>query len=303
MNNIAFYPTLNSIDINKLVIEDTPNFDLLYFDEKTKDLNTINVKYFEDKIILRDLNDRWSHEYNNLIIRKKVTINSSILFGINGIAPSGSKIGICTAFKSNKSLQRGLTENIVISEEDGIVEFYLEHNFDKNQIRSDFTLEAIFYLKTPTLIVLEEEKYLNNTKGIILGTIYEHKFLLSGDGSRFPTKIIKDKDGPLWRILSGGYLDDSIEDNVLLEINESHKDYKLFDYKDRENFNENFVKEVSISIVFQLVNKHKEEYINANKDEFGHGTIGSLIRHYVEGYHLDLSNVEIVFSEINRRLR
>lgn len=303
MNNISFYPTLDILDPKQYEFKINSNFELEYIDETTKEIKTIKVKYSDDKTILRDLNDRWSPNFNNLIIRKKMSFNSSKLFGKNGIAPSGSQIGVYTTFKSSKSLQRGITENLEINQYDGIVEFYLEQRFEKNQIRSDFTLETILYLKEPSLEIYEDEIYLNNTKGMILGRLYEHKFLLSGDGSKFPTEIISDKDAPLWKVFTGGYLEDSIEDNILLEINEAHKDYKLFDYRDKENFNENFVKEVSISVVFQLVNKHREEYINSNKDDFGHGTIGSLLKHYIEGFNLDLSNIDEVFAEINRRLR
>lgn len=303
MSKFSMFPTLNSIGPLEDYFNITNNFEFTYNDNLNNTIKSLNPKILTDSTILKDSNHRWSPEFHNLYVRKKIVSTNQTLYGVNGIAPTGSIIGVATVFKSSRSLQRGILHNVIIDNSNSTFDFYMEYKFDVNQLRGDFTLETILYLNKSSSYISDEESHLNNIEGSILGVIYKHKFVLTGDSSLFPTKTIKSNRSALWEFKSGFSVEDMIEEGLMLEINESHKNYPLFDYKNKETYNGEFVKEVMISIVFQLIIKHKDEYVKYNEDEFQEGTIGSLIKFYIEAYNLDLSNNDKLYSQINRRIR
>lgn len=303
MNNINLYPTIDQLDIKveDILIEQRIIFEYSDFENRTRrSMNPINEG---NTIILRDQQHRWSSETDNLFIRKKFKLKTSKLFGENGIAHMSSIIGIATIFTSNNSLQRGSKENTDFRIIDEDLEFYLEYEFDKNQLRGDFSLELILYLKEVTDEIDEKEIHLSNIQGSILGSLYKLNFKMSGDTSSFPTITSKKGKEALWKFHSGYSIFDSINDSILLEINEDHRDYSLFDYKNKETYNANFVKEVMISIIFQLIIKHREEFIDNNTIEFDEGTIGFLVSYYIDIYDLDLSNISNIFVQISKGIR
>lgn len=303
MSKIQFYPTFNELYYDLSNVKIDSKFTLEYIDFNDKIVRSISAKTHKDKTILKDSNNKWSPVVNNLIIRKKITMNTKHLFGKNGIAPMGSILGVATSYSSSKSLTRGVINNFYFSSDDEQVEFYIEYKFIENELRSDFIFESFIYLMDQANEVLAGEENLNNTIGVKLGTLLTHTFILTGDSSEFPTKIVSQPGSPLWWIDSGYHLDDVLQDAVMLYVNKSHKDYDKYDYRNKDKYNPDLIVEMYTSIVFQLINRHKDEYQDVNADDFSHNTLGEYIKFFVDAFSLDLTNPDKMYFEISRRFR
>lgn len=300
MSSIRFYPILNSNHIKMINLDTSSNHLLEFFDEIPRN---IAVKRTKDVTILSDQNHKWAPEKHNLIFRKKITLNPSKLFGRNGIAPKGSIIGVATIYTSSKSLQTRVDYNDVLYETDETVEVELSYTAFPNELRNDFKIESFFYLKESASVLLDGEENLNNEMGVRLGVIFEHRFILSGDGSTFPTKVVSEKNGPLWWLATGYYLDDNIQDAVVLYINKSHPKYACFDYRDKANYSPELIEEIYINILFQLINKHVNELQEINFDDLPVNSLGLYLKFFIDAFELDLSNTDRIYYEISRRMR
>lgn len=301
MNRLLFYPTYNDSYQSKIKLDISNSFQLEYRDG-SNGRRTINAKHERNYTILVDQNHMWTSEFNDLLILNKVKLDSTALFGENGIAPYNSKIGVATSFSSIKSSQRGINKNIILDKDSGEVEFYLEYHFGPNYLRSEFDISLILYLDTPATELLLNEENLNNTQGVNLGELYTRKFLMDGDGSTFPTETVKVPGGPLWSLRTGFHVEDPVSESLLLMINESHKDFDLINFQKKEKYDKELIKEISISMVYQIIVKHRDEYINY-KDEFSHNSVGSLIKYYVTVYNIDLSDPDKIFEAISKGIR
>lgn len=303
MSNIVFYPRLN-ISTTNITKDNQFTFEYIDRNDYNK-IKTFNANQDVNKTILLDKHNKWSSKVYNLTIRKGYKLDVSNLFGKDGIAPSNSSIGVATIFKSSKSLQRGIKNNLIIEHSDNLkeVEFDMEYNFTINELRDDFELELILYLERSVLELHSEEKHINNIQGTVIGTLEQHRYLLTGDGSAFPTQIISKIGEPLWRLSMSSDVSDSIQDGISLIINDKHKDYKLFNYLDKDSYNRDFIKEVSISIVYQLVNYYFDEVKDYDEETFSYDSIATLIYHYIKIYDLDKTDKNRFFDKINGGIR
>lgn len=301
MSNFTFFPKLNENIIKTIGYNENEKFNFSFIENDI--LKTISIKDYNNVTLnFIDEHNRWFFNQNNLIVNKKISFNSDYLFGTEGIAPINSTIGVAVAWESPKSLSRGVEHQFDLKYGNEIINKNIEIRFEPKQLRESVKIKIILYLKEKASLQFPYEFYLCNTEGTILGVLDEITLNFVGDGSTFPTEIINDPNKPLWEIKINLEYYKEVSETLLLFINEAHKDFPLFNYKD-ERFNEDFLTEVMISIVSIILIKSIDEIDEIRETTYIDGTLGSLINYYLNSFEIDTTSIESIFASVGREIR
>lgn len=259
-------------------------------------------------IVIKDRFNSWDVNFDNLLINCKIEIDfPSKLFGPNGLCPKEATLGIAVRWYSRESKQRGTTKNFIFNNNQEKVSEQCFVKFNKGQLRGSVSIEIILYIEESSIKVSQDELHLANRKGIILGNIDSTRLILEGSASSFPVQSVSNGDGPLWQLKTSWVdLYDTFNESVYLEFNEDHKDYKYLEVKKKNIFNPQLLDEIMISVVVQLVQIVKDDLgIEAvlENEYYPHGTVGDLIKYYINVYKLDYSNANSLYATASKGVR
>lgn len=298
MKKFRTYPTINDRIFKSInYIGDTK------FKFKNKSQNTedhINIIADEDVIEFRDKDRRWFYKQNDLIIEIEIKFETKSLFNKLGIAEENSELGVAISWSSKKSMIRGIEDVGSFSKHNEIFERTGKLYFGKDQIRESLNYEVIIYLKKP-VIKSGGFSIFADVPGTVLGVLETRRLDFTGSGSTFPIVNVRDEKYPLWKLeIKSDEPTDLVEDSIELVLNESHKKYELFEQG--ETFNESFVQEVMINVVFQLLLfEEKEKFYD---EEYEEGTLGALINYYKRVYSIkDYEDATELYASISKEIR
>lgn len=303
MNNILFYPTINSKMLDEMKLNQEDNFKFYFNDVNRNIIREIIVEDINnDKIVLKDKNNVWFVDQHNLIVERRVRFDTTKLFGSGGVTPKNSILGISIKYTSSKSGHRGVKEIIDFNNNQGFIDINTKFEFLKGDINDDIQYSIIIYLKDIVGEVSPSEKHFNLVKGTILGVVDNKSFTFRGDGSFFKTIKINDKNSPLWYLRTDFEPSLYVRDSIELIINEGHKDYGLFDPLDKR-YNEDFIMEVTINIVVMIISRGFELINEIQSTEYEEGMIGHLIKYYIKVFDLNSTNIEDIHRIVNKEIR
>lgn len=303
---ISLFPVLNEDLLNRIRFEASP-YELYYI--RNEQEYALKMEESENSSIVANIVDDegiWSPDDYNLCIRRKYSIRTyQCLFGEKGIACRNAVIGIAMIWTSSDSKQRGVIPigDIVNSSED--LKFSLDYEFSKAQLRGAIELTTILYLKDAGTPVWGEE-HLANQYGCILGDLENRVILkLDGNGSVFPIYEISAPGQPLW-FVKCDWDDptyDLFSENVSININTSHKNYKYLD-KTRKTYNEQLLIEIMTEALCIIITKLKEQGnywdITTSGKDLCSGSVSEAVNYFINTLEWDVSGPENMSLSIRK---
>lgn len=295
---INFYPTLESCDLDELGAVAKYRFSYEQNGEQ------IDVGYSEVNryITLDTKNCNWDPFNFDLELTVSISIaDASVLFGPNGIAPRGAGLGICLEWYSQKAKTREVIKSdhrIKFSEEKQSFEFSTV--FKKNTFNGNIDINVLLFLEEPSQVVADEEGFLNNMEGVILGKIDSKTVYMTGVGSLFPIYTKPTPNGKLWD-LEIDYDDpatDQLSDCVKLVLNSAHKDYCLLDVNDKHYCDRLIYEIISEAITVLLCQLREDHYLDKIEGTYADGSIMAFVKYYKEMLNLDVSSISSISSSL-----
>lgn len=299
--NITFYPTLDADQLKLLDKKIKYNFHYL------SNENTIAISTTEnEKFISFDNKSEFDKEENSLFVDISVTLNNqNSLFGPTGIAPTDSQILLMLECYSQKSKFRKVVSSNKYIEQNILFDDYsFELEIEPNIIDREVTFSLLLILSKPTDHIKDNELFLNNTPGVIIGTLDKKTLYLSGNGSLFPIYTKSSNDKKLWDIKID-YEDptiDKLSETIQLILNSSHKDYDLLNPQSK-SYCERLIYEIISSAVTLIILDLKEKnLLGSLKDNYSEGTIMHFIKYCNDVIHIDLNDTLSISSTIRAYL-
>ncbi len=290
-SSFSMHPSLTS-ELIKKIDYSANRFEFSYTDDNEVfpiDLDDVNGTESSFIACLRDPRCIWYPETNNLIIRKKCTINNpAVLFGPNGIAPRDAVIGVAIIWISSKSDQRGVVACSCFGAKSSKVEISAECQFEKSCVKGSIQLQLVLYLKesgNPTC----DERHLNNATGVTYGIIEQCEVFTDGNGSVFPISTVYKEGKPLWWVYydeSTDPMNDSFADeNIGIMLNKAHPLFESLKI-DSPLKESPLLLEVLSSAMVIIVNSIRDSLgtewksIIASQD-FSHGSLAEAMYHFI----------------------
>lgn len=297
---VTLFPALNESLLNDLRILKRP-YRLYYTDtnHEERPLKTEPIEIDTDLYLVRDDDGIWSQDEHNIGFERKISIQSfSHLFGEDGIVCHDAELGIAVQWKSADSKQRGTIHSESFSAEDEVIDFVLEHLFQKAQLRGRVDFTTILYL-VKAGHPYETEEHLINKEGYILGEVETWSLQLDGTGSIFPVFEVVAQGEPLW-FVKCDWSDptvDKLVDCVSINLNRTHKNFKYID-RNQKTFNKQLLTEIMASAIFVIIEKARQDagYWNdiVNDQDLDSGSVGEAIHYFQETLEWDLGSPETV---------
>lgn len=301
-NNILFYPSLQSIGKEFLDYKDVDFLNFYFNKVDTDEELFINVDTDDYNIVMKDDYKRWFASLHNLKLRTKFQLNTSVLFGENGVAPIGSTLGILFRYKCSNTLFSSTSKITSFDASNETLEIDYSYEFIPNTIKGKVIISFELFIVDYKDPFDNEKSIFSNVIGGSLGTIYSKILHINGESSIFPTNLVEDRNRPLWELQYSNDLYSSFEENVMLIINKSHRDYSLFD-QDTKDYNEEFIKEVMINIVSQLLIANIDSFDDLIEDNYDVGTIGRILSYYKIQYKIESKNIADIYKNISLGVR
>lgn len=292
---IPFYRTLTKQLENQLAFLGD-DYQFSYRDnaniERNLEITSVDTTN-DNQLIIQDEECNWDADHHNLVVQRTALINNpAFLFGENGIAEKGAKIGIALSWQSKTSNQRGITE---IADLTGDVpppfKFTFRHEFYPGQLRGTVSFEIILYLKKS----YSNKSGFAENSGTVLGVLDTHSLSLDGNGSIFPIVEVNEKAEPLWWVVcdwTDALSDAFIEDNVRIVLNKGHKHADMLTLK-KGIKNSPLLMDIISSSIQIIIQKAKEsddwEYIK-NGQDVEQGSIAQAIHYFINTFDWDISS-------------
>lgn len=305
MANYGFFPVLTEELYEKAEIV-TDKYTFSYKQDNVEyDLDYDNEN---DEYILLDNRNRWNAREFNLKFCSHIHIsNPGELFGVNGIVPSKTKINIALQWKCKGSNKRNTHFCFSFGSDDLEVDHDIIMSIKPDQLRDSVKL-SIIMLVGDVEIPYSDEKFLANTKGIILGTFNEAKVMLEGKGSEFPVcSASLGENSELWRLeynTDDPRNDKFIVENIALVLNKDHSCYKLIDENNLDVTSALFKEIFSSSIVLILLNLQQDDILKETKesDDFEEGSICAAMHYFIRTFDIDITDVNTMTRSIKRNI-
>lgn len=308
-NIFSTYPMLNENHINAIgyEISEIKFYARTKYDKKKIEISEDSIN--SNLIILEDENAFWDINSQSLTVELKMEIkNSRPLFGQNGIANSGARIGFAIQWYSRESMQRGIVRVGVMDYFDNIPkEYRIEINFDVGQLRGDIVFQPFLYIERAANQIDERGGYLQNNIGSILGGFSEVKVVLDGDGSEFPIYIVSNPEGPLWQV--DCQWDDPVTEafsrSVAIRLNQNHPGYKYVD-RNNKKFDQFLINDIVASSICIIITKVAQSaYASCLKsdDYFEIGSVAHVANYFIKTFGLkNYDDLDLLSSEVRQRL-
>lgn len=223
MGNLPLYRTISDLDSSLLGIRPSaqePCFSFFYRIDGTR-CELINADGH-----LTDETERWDVDLHGMELNGQIGLrNPSTLFGPDGVAPEGSELGICVLWKNPQLSQAGC----IVPEQSPITQASPSHNltiiasFPPGGLSGNLDLDVCLYLRKPAPFVSDDQRFLINDAGVILGSIREEQVMTSGTSMVFPIREVMELGGPIWRLEMSEWddpkEDEFSENNLVLVLN------------------------------------------------------------------------------------
>lgn len=303
--NISLFPTLNAELLGKIRFQPSP-YEFYYVRDDQEFI--LNADVMDGSSLLHKIVDEegiWTPDDYSLCIRRKYSLRTyQNLFGENGIACKNAILGLAMMWTSADSKQRGVIQIGEIKNSMDDLDFMLDYEFIKAQLRGSVEFTTIIYIKiagTPSW----DEGHLANEYGCILGEFDKFVIKLDGTGSVFPVYEVKEPGQPLWYIKCD-WDDPTYEqfaECVSININTAHKNYKYLD-KTKRTFNESLLQEIMANALCIIITKLKEQdnYWDAtiNGDDLQSGSVSEAIYYFISTLEWDISTPEKMSLSIRK---
>jgi hypothetical protein len=126
----------------------------------------------------------WDQERDSLKFYRNITIRApKKLYGKDGIACLGAELGLCVLWADSVTSMSGCVKPREEYRDDERNKWSVSfvHTFAPGEVRGILELKVILYLKTSAKEVLEGERILNNTSGVIVGEFESYRIKVSSD--------------------------------------------------------------------------------------------------------------------------
>ena len=306
-SQIFLYPTFS--DSDKYGLKLLKKGWSIYYHNKDGELTQLNYKPAEinNNLNCIETDGIWNVDTSDICFSNKIVIDHyRNLFGPSGIACKSAKLGLSVAWSSADSRQRGtkkigtfsVNANDYKSDEDKTTaEIGFDISFHAASLRGDVSFSIVIYVDKAG-VPEPGENHLANVEGFILGTIDSFTIRLDGTGSVFPVFEIYDKNKPLWYVRCDWVdpLSDSFSENVSININTAHKEYKYLD-QTQKTFCKQLLVEVMSSAVCCIIEEARgsvywDQIIDDDTHE--HGSVAEVIRYFKDALGWDLSSPKTV---------
>ena len=303
---LPLFPVLTEERRNRIRYTPIGNYDFYYTNnENVFILNSEEAPEGSGTYKIIDDEGVWDPDSHTIGIRRKGLIsNPAILFGENGIVCSNAIIGVGVIWTSADSKQRGAIEVGAFTKGDSSVEFELDYEFKKAQLRGKIDFTTILYIKkagTPYV----NERHLANTYGCLLGELERITVMLDGNGSEFPIYEVAEPGKPLWYVRCS-WEDptyDQFSDCVAITINTAHHNYKYLDKKKR-TYDEQLVIEIMASALSIIISKLKEDsnywIETTNGQNLQRGSVSEAVYYFLNSFGWDVTSPESLAISIHK---
>jgi len=293
-NDILLYPSLNDNIISRLRLQKQPFF--FFYTDKNDDEFELVADQIDatDIYAIKDEQGVWTQNDNNIGFRRRYCLRTfNCLFGENGVACADAVLGMAIQWMSPDSKQRGVVPFGTFTQNDSIFEAQVDKIFGKAQLRGEVCLSTILYIAEPGH-PSDNESYLANTAGYVLGELDSCTIQLDGTSSIFPVYEIYEPDQPLWT-LQCDWDDptlDSLSECVSINLNKAHKNYPYINREDNR-FDSQLLAEIMASAITLIINQVRFEsgyweQITQGKD-LQQGSIGQAIFYFMKTLGWDVS--------------
>ena len=305
MNNpISFFPTIGNEELD--IIDPTVNYSFYYINSNNeKTIIPINI---QNNIINLDIdNINWDPYNYDLNLTATIEYKNGLsLYGKNGIAPTNSTLSICLEWFSQKARQRDIIiSNTHILKDTERHQECFNLTFPKNTFIDNIEINFLTFLAKKDIQLKKEEKFLNNTEGVILGSLDSKTLFMTGVGSLFPiyTKFLPGKN--LWNLdisISNPH-EDKLSDCMKLTLNTAHKDYKYLNPKDPKYCKRLIFEIVANSVATLIFNLKNDDYTTPESldQPSEDGSVIQFLNYYKNILELDLDSDD--FQSISSSIR
>lgn len=307
-NKIFCFPHLNRKQKEKFTKNNT--IDITFSYEKNNEMRPLDLKPIDglsdDCYQIDDTNNDWYVEEDVFYLSGSVNIrDNSFLFGPNGVAVHDAQIGIAIMFSSGDSRHRGVVK-IGDFKANETVDLPYMHKFQKGEFRGKVVFEVILYISKPG-DPRSDENFLANVEGFRVGVLKTFNVVMDGEGSWFPVYEKYMPDEPLWR-LECDLRDPEysmFSDNVELQINKAHKNYKYLDITSN-TFNQQLMAEVISQSISTMIFKLKlQEYDwdnTMNATDYLDGSVSQVIKYFMDTMDCDPSEIDTLAYSVRKNI-
>ena len=300
---IDFYPTLDSELLSQIEVDVSYNFSF----EKNNEIIEIPYSIDQNIINLKTEDSYWnSNDFDLTVLIKFELKNLKVLFGENGVAPSNSSIGFCCEWYSAQSKFREVVkQNQPITKATNFASYSFEIKLPKKTFLGSISITFPVYLKGKDNDVDENELFLNNEEGFVLGVIEKKTLYVTGNGSAFPIKTEALRTDELWTLVME--YDDAgtalFNDSVAIVLNTNSKDYPLINPNDNK-YCEKLADEVicNATILFLLLLKEKGE-LDGIDSNCGEDSILGVAKYFRDQLGIDLSSTKKINDTVRKLFR
>lgn len=217
-----FYPTLTDELKDASGVSSTPY-------AYSYSVDNIDYKLVgKGKNIVKFDDEAWKVERDGLRIRRRITIEyPDVLYGRNGIACTGSELGVCIIWVNRSLTQMGtiLPVNEYMTDASKVYEF--DYAFAPGILKGDLSLEMQLYIKRSAETVQSDEKSLMNDEGVTVGTLDEIHLDFGNMYMEFPITEIKNNKQPMWWLELSDWSEPKEdlfnEDNLCIYLNTAYE--------------------------------------------------------------------------------
>lgn len=299
-SNICFYPQLSDELFDCIFDNNNTNISFSYtVNDEIKNIDFIDNN---DNISFDSSNDWNCDDYNLDILLNIKLKNLNKLFGVAGIAPSNSKIGLCIEWYSAQAkIRKVINSQEFISKEDNEKMFTFEITLPKQTFNGSVSFNALLYLAKSDENISKDESFLNNNVGVLIGDVIKKVIFMTGDGSQFPIKVISlPESNLLWKLELN--LDEpesrQISDGITLILNSAHKDYKFIN-PESDCYCERLADEIvtnAIVLFLSELSKSSEFDLNGNFEE---GTLLSYAKYCKDRLNVNFDGLMNISNSIH----
>lgn len=306
-NSITVFPKLNS--------EIYSSLNYSYSDEYATEINSVENTLIPESaiddsreiVLLNNDDEPWSLIDSNLIVTRTIHFdNVKPLFGEKGIACKTAEIGIGLRWTSKESRQRNVCEITYFNSDSEKIRKKITVRFPKSFLKNSLTLETILYIKT-TGKPEDNESFLGNRKGLVLGELDFINIRLDGKGSEFPIYEEENNDAsnPLWSVNVDWDIPSisPFTDSFQIYLNKNNPNYKYID-KNSETYDSHLMVEIVSSALTILVLKLKEDSnswdeMDKNLD-LEEGSVSHAVYHFKHNLHMNFDNAATIHESFRR---
>ena len=264
--------------------------------------STITSKRF---ITLNLKNNNWNPMNYDLYVRVNIEYeNGNSLYGPDGVAPLMSELSFGLEWYSQLAKKRGIINGAKISNSTSKKTIIFEHFFEKETFMYDIEFNLLVFMSKKAYKINENEDYLNNNEGVILGNVDKKILFMSGTGSLFPIYIQNLDANKLWD-LQINFDDPSIDklsDCVKLIINSNHSDYKLLDINNKKYCDRMIFEIVANAVTIIICHLKENGYLDRLEDSYSEGSIMEFVSYYHKILGLKVDSVLDISSSLRKYL-